>query len=424
MSTHSSLSPSARHRWSRCPGSVREEARYPSDASTSPAAIDGTHSHTLLEHCITDLKMAGEYVGQTLEDREGTFVVDAERAKRVQVALDYITANPGDAVLAETRVDPQYLVGRADMRGTADVTIWAKTYIEIIDYKDGIAPVTDSGREQLEQYALGVLSSLGGSYGGRDEVRMTIIQPKLAMFGGNPITTWTMPLMDVVRLGAKLRKEASATDDPNAPLIPGELQCKYCKHKGACAALANDQLERAGIAFDDLQVAKQAANTEPTELSDDKIREIVESAPLLRSMLEAVEQEALRRMKDGKTIEGLKVVRGRGSRSWALPEDQMAIKLQHMGLPKSAIWETKLISPAKAEKVTWTKKVGGVEEARRLSERQLKTLQGEYVAKSDGKLTVAPASDPREPVVFNVSPMFAPVDTPVDVPSDVPSWLQ
>mgnify|MGYP000243372453 CR=1 FL=1 len=51
MSTHAKLSPSSAYRWLACPGSVREEAKYPEPPS-GPGAIDGTHSHTLLEHCI------------------------------------------------------------------------------------------------------------------------------------------------------------------------------------------------------------------------------------------------------------------------------------------------------------------------------------------------------------------------------------
>ena len=52
MSTaHAKLSPSKRHRWAACPGSIREEAAYP-DERSGAAAIDGTHSHTLLEHCV------------------------------------------------------------------------------------------------------------------------------------------------------------------------------------------------------------------------------------------------------------------------------------------------------------------------------------------------------------------------------------
>ena len=53
MSAHAQLSPSKRHRWALCPGSIREEAKFP-DERSGAAAIDGTHSHTLLEFCILE----------------------------------------------------------------------------------------------------------------------------------------------------------------------------------------------------------------------------------------------------------------------------------------------------------------------------------------------------------------------------------
>ena len=49
--THQTRSPSKAYRYLACPGSIREEAAYP-DPPSGPGAIDGTHSHTLLEHCI------------------------------------------------------------------------------------------------------------------------------------------------------------------------------------------------------------------------------------------------------------------------------------------------------------------------------------------------------------------------------------
>ena len=47
MSDHATLSPSKRHRWAACPGSVREERAYPEDRS-GPAAIDGTHKYDVV----------------------------------------------------------------------------------------------------------------------------------------------------------------------------------------------------------------------------------------------------------------------------------------------------------------------------------------------------------------------------------------
>ena len=170
--------------------------------------------------------------------------------------------------------------------------------------------------------------------------------------------------------------------------------------------------------FQSIDIAQQAADKNPNELSDQQIREIVESAPLVRQLLEAVEAEALRRFEAGVTISGLKAVYGRGTRSWSLPEEEMADKLVKMGIPKTAIFETKLITPAKAEKLTWAKKDG---EKKQLSDRQLKTLETEYIRKSQGKLVVVPESDHRQAVVLSAAPLFNAVNDPVD---SLPDWLK
>ena len=89
QTAHAKLSPSSAYRWLACPGSVREEAKYPEPPS-GPGAIDGTHSHTLLEHCIKGNGDPLKMVGIKLKDHEGEFIVDRARADRVKVALDYI----------------------------------------------------------------------------------------------------------------------------------------------------------------------------------------------------------------------------------------------------------------------------------------------------------------------------------------------
>jgi hypothetical protein len=78
------------------------------------------------------------------------------------------------------------------------------------------------------------------------------------------------------------------------------------------------------------------------------------------------------------------------------------------------VWKTSLITPAQAEKVTWTKRDGT---QKQLTDRQLATLGKEYVKKSEGKLTVVSASDERPAVTLGAAQMFAPV---VEA---LPSWL-
>jgi len=422
------LSPSKRSRWALCPGSIREEAKYP-DTGSGPAAADGTHSHTLLEHCIKQFVDPLSMVGQLMTDHEGSFHVDKDRAERVKVAFDYVhkIENLGHRVVSETKVDPEFLLGRKDLSGTVDLQIIGGDTLELIDFKDGMGIVSAEGNLQLEQYAYGVLAGyklpVNGAYP-IDYVKMTIIQPKLAMKGMKPITSHTVTVRDLIANMGTIIAQAAATDKPDAPLVPGESQCKFCRAKGSCAALASNVMKEVGIMFQPvvtqtLDVAQQSADKDPSTMDDAQIAQIMEAAPLMRQLLEGVEAEALRRLQAGQSIPGLKLVNGRGSRAWALPEDDMAEKLVKMGIPKSAVFETKLVTPAKAEKLTWEKK-DGTKVA--LTERQLKRMEQEYVVKLAGKLTVAPESDGRPAVITNAAPLFSAVEA-APAAESLPSWL-
>ena len=168
-----------------------------------------------------------------------------------------------------------------------------------------------------------------------------------------------------------------------------------------------------------LDVAQQSANKDPAVMSDDQIRQIMEAAPLMRQLIEGVEKEAQRRLEAGQSIPGLKLVNGRGSRAWTLDDDQIAEKLIKMGIPKTAIYETKLVSPAKAEKLTWEKRDGTKVT---LTDRQLKLMNQEYVAKLAGKLTVAPESDSRPAITTNAASLFAAIEV-APATESLPLWL-
>ena len=452
MSDHAKLSPSKRSRWALCPGSIREEAKYP-DTGSGPAAADGTHSHTLLEYCIKNgLSDPMDQVGETFTDHEGTFKVDADRAARVKSAIEYIrerSMNGLFSVISEQKVDPEFLLGRKDLSGTVDCQIIGPDFLELIDYKDGMGVVTAEGNMQLEQYAYGVLAGYKLPVNGAfpfSRVIMTIVQPKLAMKGMKPITSHEVTVKSLMDNIGTIVLQAAATDKPDAPLVPGESQCKFCRAKGSCAALAGNVMKEVGIMFQPkgnqiitpeqmfadtakmwdkavenatLDIAQQSADKDPAQMDDAQIRQIMEAAPLMRQLLEAVEKEAMRRMESGISIPGLKLVHGRGSRAWALPEEEMAEKLIKMGIPKSAVYETKLVSPAKAEKLTWEKRDGTKVQ---LTERQLKRMDQEYVAKMAGKLTVASESDIRPAVIMNAAPLFSAVEV-APAAESLPSWL-
>lgn len=413
MMAHAKLSPSSAHRWTRCPGSVREELKYPDNSG--PAALDGTRTHALLEMCLVTGMDPELMVGMTTSDDDGSYTIDADRAKRVKVAVDHVR-DLGGEVTTERRVDPSRLVGRDDLGGTVDVTVIVGDTVHVIDYKDGITPVEAVENEQLIAYALGHLAEYNLPINGDYPVKriiLTIIQPKLAMKGLPPITSWELSVESLLSRIGDIVVKAAATDAPDAPLVPGEKQCRFCRAKGGCSAVSQSTLEAVGM-FKSIDIVQQAAVSEPTELSNDRIREIIQAAPLLRQLLEATEAEALRRMQMGMTIPGLKVVNGRGSRVWAFPEEEMEAKLKKLGIPSKSLYVTKLISPAQAEKLTWEKRDGTKVQT---SGKMKIQMDRELVVKLAGKPTVAAESDPRPAVVVDASPMFGEVVKTEALPS-------
>lgn len=400
MPQHARLSPSSSHRWMRCPGSLREEAKYP--PSTSESAIDGTHSHTLLARCLADdAPDSAGYLGVEMEDHDGLFVVDFQRSTRVNVAVDYVRKRVAElhpcAFRIEEGVDAGAWIGRPDILGTADIQLISNEVFEVIDYKDGYQPVEVMNNTQLLIYALGGIKPY--TKGAIDtcpfsKIRMTIIQPKLAEQKLEPISSWEISPMELMGFADDLYKAAKATDDPSAPLTPGEKQCQWCRARGSCEARAKHALSQAQVLFSSTEISAEVANTEVNVLSDEKIREIIEALPLIRSFLADVEEESLRRFQTGHPVAGLKLVRGRGSRGWIEEEEIVAKKLKGMGVPKDAAFVAKLISPAQAEKLRWIDRKG---EAKSLTEKQLASLK-KLIGKKLGKLVVVPEADSRPAV--------------------------
>lgn len=429
---HSALSPSARHRWGVCPGSIREEAKFPEESGGS-AANDGTRTHTLLERAIKFefIDKEGQcgpapFYGMTVTDAFGTYTVDIERAKRLNVALEYIrefVAEHGGNVISERRVHPDGLVRRADMSGTVDVQITGKFVYVVMDFKDGISPVGAQNNPQLEQYAMGVLAGLAPeNYPKR--FRLVICQPKLALKGMPIISTWEITPEELLARVPVIIAQAAATDAPDAPLVPGDEQCKYCKAKGSCPAIAGKAMAEVGLMFSAINhpatpsfitpaevippgvmdLSQQAAAKDPTQMDVNQLRQVMEAAPLVRQFLASVEERIESMLKAGVAVPGFKLVQGAGRRAWAFPEEEMVKKLTGMGIPKGSVYEQSLVSPAKAEKLVWDKKG----EPQQLSDTQKKRMNNEYVKMSQGKLTVAPESDSRPAVVADASSLFAP----------------
>lgn len=363
MSEHARLSPS-NHRWPKCPGSVREEAQYPD--TSGPEAIDGTGSHLLLETCLKMGMDAKAFIGQTLgvghHDQPMGWLVEQDRADRVQMALDYVGRRRRElapwtvTVEAESKSDPgsAFHPPRTDWWGTCDVTIRATEegylrYLEVVDFKDGRGFVSAEDNTQLISYAGGKIphSASGGAY--VEGVRMTIVQPKTTPVVRYQDKTW----FEVHDAAYKLYKHAADTDDPNAPLIAGDW-CQWCKanpkrggHCTKAAQQANEELkmenETGFEALLDLDVRTA---------TEQQLAEVMDLEPSLLAIQEAMERvkaEIQARLEDERDVPGWSLQPGRMSRQWT-DEEQVLEVLKKTSMKLDEFAPRKLLTPAQAEK--------------------------------------------------------------------------
>lgn len=414
---HARLGPSNK-RWPHCAGSVREEERYPDIAGE--AAIDGTGSHLLLELCLQNNVQAVQYdqqiIGVNHKDNMNGWMVAPDRIERVQMALDYITRRvnelkemfPGCNVLveSESKSDPGGAFGRDDWWGTCDITITARHamdpsevyFIETADYKDGRGYVSEKNNTQNDSYLFGKLRphvcsgpDLVRPFVNKNiGVRMTIIQPKT-----NPVVRYvcsTRPednvsVETVIETADKLSDAAYATDDPNAPLVPGK-HCQWCKASpkrgGHCTAESNQSL----------QVVESMSNTEmatgdqslfevfsqvmadPKSLTEDQLSELADAEPGIQAVFDKVKTEIKDRIDQGITVPGYAMVPGKGSNVWNEDEETIVKKLKARRLKNVDIFPPKLISPAQVLKLDL------------LSDDQKKRIEKDLITFKGGKLAL------------------------------------
>ena len=387
MSNHAVLSPSSAHRWMKCPASVVLSKDIPDERNER--AVDGTHSHTLLEHCLRPMTLGlGPIdpmltIGKSFSDHDGEFTVDVERAKRVLVGVNYVR----DTINGRRLLIEQCLNAGGEMiAGTADIIMYDDESIEVVDYKDGSWFVDPTENQQLMIYGWHAKIQLSGAL--IRTIKLTIVQPRNADKGFDAINSWStdeqlMQEWFKQELNPAVTAASEMLDGKREAVpTPGESQCHWCRagKAGKCTA-ANSTL---------VTIAPEAPM--PTvNLTPEAMAVVVNMKKVIIERIEAVEAELLRRWEAGGELpEEVKVVRGRGSRSWRYDDETMEKKFKSLGLPKASCYTQKLLSPAQFPKVTWTKRGG--EETHSIDPTQWERLQKEWVDTSEGAVKVVAAS--------------------------------
>lgn len=371
MTTHAILSASGAHRWLACPASARLEEQFP--GTTSEYAREGTLAHELAE--LELRKFLKEITPARYRSRrqqiEANELWAPEMAEYVQQHVDLVierinaarATTPDVVVALEQRLDLSRWV--PDGFGTGDVVIIADGTLEIVDLKYGKGvPVSAVANPQIRLYGLGALDGFGSLYD-IDQVRMTIVQPRL-----ESISTEEMSAEELLRWGDEVVRPTALLAYGGEGGFQAGDHCQFCRAKVQCRARAEANLELAKYDF-------QA----PALLSNDEIAEILGRAEELQKWTEDVQAYALdQAVNHGVKFPGWKLVEGRSVRRY---EDEAAVTaaLLTEGYTEEQILERKLLGISAMEKL--------------LGKKRFADILGDLVVKPPGKPVLVPESDKR-----------------------------
>ena len=360
--------------WGQCPGSVKQSEGIP-DIS-SPDAMRGSAVHAVAESVLRqEVDHADALVDSevSINGSEAVLIANemADLAQTYVNDLDDLTPT-GALRVIEQWVSYSSIIDQPDAGGTADALVITEDEIHVHDLKAGHVEVDAEENWQLMLYALGAHVSYGLLHDFKT-IRLYIHQPR-----HNRVSEWSCSLEHLLQFGEQMKERAARVFTHPHEYNPGEEQCRYCKGKATCPALTKAVLDEFDVLPD--PVSKETDNT--------MLARGMSHIELIEGWCKAVRAETERRLLAGQQIKGFKLVEGRrGHRKWTDAKEAEAI-LKQMRVKNDDMYEQKLISPTKAEKLM---------KAGRLGPRQWSSIS-EHITQSEGKPSVAKADDAREAI--------------------------
>jgi hypothetical protein len=404
---HALLSPSAAEKWMGCPGSLLMEKGEPDSSSTH--ADEGSAAHFLASECLAKNAHPATHLKKRIEIMpEGArwqgaliegpwFEVDDEMVAHVNTYVQAVRKYAeGGALFIEQRLPITPWTGEPDAAGTSDAVILTPDGELIVDdLKYGMGELVSPERnKQLMIYALAALEEFS-LVGDIKSVRLVIHQPRVH----HAPQEWPVSLEELRAFGDEVRVAAKAAlacyHEGHEVLSPSDDACRWCRAKHKCPALDKLVTETVGAQFDDLTAG--AVQLEPAGNAEILAKKMA-ACDLIEKWIKAVRGKVEAELFAGHDVPGYKLVMGKkGARQWAdLTEAEQTLK--SMRLKVEEMYDMKVISPTSAEKIFGEK--GSAPSVKRWNKLQA------LITQSDGKPSVAPASDKRPVFVPDVAGAF------------------
>ena len=410
---HSKLdSPSAAERTEACPGSVALTMHLPDERSAY--ADEGTLAHYVAAWALSVLE-PGVPVSRYMElhpggshqcpDVPADLKVTQEMCDYVQVYVDYVRreAVGAEAVYIEHRVAFNEALGvDGGAEGTCDALILFNDRAVVIDLKYGRGVQVFADSSQLKRYALGAREGHGMLYD-IQEWKLCICQPRLdwideVVLTDAELTTYAGDARASAwevrnAIGDRNTGFLSERDWESIYLNPGETQCRFCKAKATCPALAREVAETVTQTNGDIEAITEehVAYVEDNAWSHSALGSMMSKVGMIEDWCKAVRAEVEKELIAGNPVPGFKLVQGRkGARAW---DDEVEVEKMMRFTFRMKIEEAfnlSLISPAQAEK------------ALKANPKRWKKL-AERIVQKEGRPSVAPESDKRPAITVGAA---------------------
>ena len=365
MAAHSNIvGGSTAKRVIACPGSVKLVQQTPKRPS-SRYADEGTLCHTIMEGVLAHDRKPEDYLGDTLG---GVTVTQELIDAKIRPALAHLgEVDPNWEMTYECEVVVGFGDALPGVFGSADLIGRLGDTAIVLDWKfGGGVDVAVEENPQAMFYAAAAMRTpkVKWAFDGVTAIDCVIVQPTAKV----PLKWWSTTPDRIRAFERELFAAVTEAQAPDARFAAGD-HCRWCAAKPVCPLLTG--------------AVERTARASLKNVDAGQLAQMLEQAPLIEAYLADVRALAAHMLEEGVPVPGFKMVQKRAIRQWVNASEAKAA-LSRLGLDDTELTETKLVSPAQAEKA--------------LKKRKIELPDDLVVAVSSGT-TLAPESDPRPPVL-------------------------
>ena len=392
---HALLSASASSRWLNCTAAPRFEANFPE--STSEYAKEGTLAHKFCE-------LAAQYnfnqiTKRKLNSENKKLMADPlyqpEMLKTAEFYAQYLFEKSmgfsnKPYTVQEVKVDFSEYV--PDGFGTCDHVMIGGDTLHITDYKHGKGvQVSAEGNSQMRLYALGALKKYAPIFGDSiKNVSMAIVQPRVT----EDVSEEMLTVEQLLEWGEWVKPVAMKAYSGLGEFAAG-IWCRFCRGKAVCKARAENYTaleDFKDCMIEGKMTEEDAVSYEeawclgadvPGVLTDEEIADLLIRGAELAQWYKDIQDYALESILSGKIIPGWKVVEGKSNRAFS-DTDKAIEQIKNAGYAEETLYKPKEpLSLSNLEKL--------------IGKKKFVDLVGPLIVKPQGKPTLVPESDKREP---------------------------